>query len=169
MHSRNYMPAARPSVTTMFACPACRTLLNVHVDAPVTTFPAGTVISVMYDESVPIESTDTESDAEQLTAPAIVLGERRGGQLSVAWLLPVADIRLKGGERRPVRWQGRGPTTHVLDTKRLVVDAADAFLYPDVVGLVIDPAVVYNSTTSELVPGMTYASFLASNLEHAPA
>jgi hypothetical protein len=148
----------------MFHCPAC----NGQITVGLATSPehtVGSVVLVNYDESVPLESSDTDSDPEELSAPAIVLSKPGPGKLCIAWLLPVDDVKLKAGERRPVRWQKRGPTTHVLDCNTVVVNTAEATAHPDTAGFVIDPAVVFDSNTSRFAPDVTYAAFLGSNMQ----
>jgi hypothetical protein len=133
-----------------------------HADPP--EYVVGSVVMVNYEESVPVESSDTDSDPEELFAPAILLSKPSRGKLCIAWLLPVDDVKLEAGERRPVRWKKRGPTTHVLDCNTVVVNTAEATAHPDTAGFVIDPAVVFDSNTSTFAPGVTYAAFLGSHM-----
>ena len=149
----------------MFACPACTVQLTFA--PPVVAAPAyavGTMVLVKYEEAVPIDSSDEETDDEVSAAPAIVLSVLPAAKLTIAWLLPVNDVTLAAGHRRPTRWQSRGPTTHVLDCNTLAVNAADVTLHPDVANFVIEPAVVYDSATSAIVTDTTYAAFLGANM-----
>lgn len=148
----------------MFHCPACNAQMTVGRTTP-REHALGSVVLVNYEESVPVESSDTDSDPEEMCAPAILLSKPGPGKLCIAWLLPVDDVKLKGGERRPVRWQKRGPTTHVLDCNPVVVNTIEATVHPDTAGFVIDPVVVFDSNTSTFAPGVTYAAFLGSNMQ----
>lgn len=134
----------------------------------VTTHAVGTIVLVSYEESVPLDRSDESdgsSEDETLSAPAIVLSNPdECGRLKVAWLLPVHSITLPAGHRRPTRWTGRGQITHVLDSSTLRIDIGDVAPHPDVAACIIDAATVYDSATATLVPGTTYAAFLAMNM-----
>jgi hypothetical protein len=126
----------------------------------------GAVVLVSYEESIPIDTFDDESDGsyEPPSAPAIVLSKPVGGNITIAWLLPVGEITLAAGYRRPVRWTGRDHITHVVDCTTLSVDSADAAPHPNPAGIIIDPSTVYTAETATLSTDLTYAAFLAANM-----